>query len=98
MKNETIYLLTDGCLWEQNKRNGTEHPHAIEVVDIKTGAVRFITSGSRITFVEGEITDLRSQAAYNKATTIKKVSARRKGVVSGTKGKKPSKANRPQGV
>ena len=69
MRHETIYLLTDGCMWEANKRNGTTHPHAMEVVDIKTGAVRYITSGSKIAFIEGEITDIRTQKAYNKATS-----------------------------
>lgn len=68
MKHEKIYLVTDGCMWEANKRNGTEHSHAMEVVDIKTGAVRYITSGSKIAFIEGEITDIRTQKAYNKAT------------------------------
>ena len=98
MKNNEIYLLTDGCLWEQNKQTGNEHPHAIEVVDIKTGAVRYITSGSKITFVEGEITDLRSQTAYNEATTTKKVPDRAKGVIRGVASKKPSKANRTPSV
>lgn len=95
MKHEEIYLLTDGCLWEQNKRNGTEHPHAIEVVNTKTGAVRFITSGSKIAFIEGEITDIRSQKAYNKAT---KMPARWKGVVYGTSGTGKSKEDRTKTV
>ena len=64
--NERVYLLTDGCGWEINKQTGNEHPHSIEVVDIETGAVRYITSGSRIKFIEGKISDLRTQAAYNK--------------------------------
>lgn len=89
MKHEKVYLLTDGCLWEQNKRNGTEHPHAIEVVDTKTGAVRFITSGSKIAFIEGEITDLRTQKAYNKAT---KVPSRGQSINARTKSKRESKA------
>lgn len=68
MKNEKIYLLTDGCIWELNKQTGNEHPHSIEVVDLETGAIRYIRSGSKIAFIEGQITDLRSQGAYNKAT------------------------------
>lgn len=68
MKDETLYLLTDGCMWELNKQTGTEHPHAVEVVDIKTGAVRYIRSGSLVKFVEGEITDIRTQKAYNTQT------------------------------
>ena len=43
-KHEKIYLLTDGCMWEINQQTGNEHPHAIEVVDIETGAVRYINS------------------------------------------------------
>ncbi len=71
MNNEKIYLLTDGCLWEINKQNGNEHPHAVEVVDLETGAVRYIKSGSRIKFVEGEISDIRTQEAYNQAQASK---------------------------
>ncbi len=69
--NEKIYLLTDGCMWEINKKTGDEHPHAIEVVDIETGAVRYIRSGSRIKFIDGDITDIRSQKAYEKAASQK---------------------------
>lgn len=71
MNHEKIYLLTDGCMWEANKRNGKNHPHSMEVVDIETGAVQYITSGSHIKFVKGEITDIRTQEAYNEATTPK---------------------------
>lgn len=63
-KHERIYLITDGCVWEINKQLGSEHPHAMEVVDIETGAVRYIKSGSKIRFVEGEISDIRTQKAY----------------------------------
>ena len=63
--NEKIYLLTDLCMWEANKKNKTSAPHAIEVVDINTGTVHFIKSGSRITFVDGEITERNTQVAYN---------------------------------
>lgn len=70
-KNEKIYMLTDGCLWELNKQTGNEHPHSVEVVDLETGAVRYIKSGSRISFIDGEISDLRTQEAYNKATQKK---------------------------
>lgn len=68
MKDEKIYLLTDGCMWELNKQTGNEHPHAVEVVDLATGAVRYIKSGSKIAFIDGEISDTRTQEAYNKAT------------------------------
>ena len=67
--NEKIYLITDGCMWELNKKMGASHAHAIEVVDLETGAVRYIRSGSKIVFVEGDITDIRTQEAYNKATS-----------------------------
>ena len=62
---ETDFMLTDGCMWEMNKQNGSSHPHAIEVVDTKTGAVRYIKSGARIRFVSGEITEGRNQKQYN---------------------------------
>jgi hypothetical protein len=35
-------------------------------VDPKTGQIRYIKSGSRIAFLEGQITKTRSQADYNK--------------------------------
>lgn len=65
-EDEKIYILTDGCMWEINKQMGNEHPHSIEVVDLETGSVRYIKSGSRIAFIEGTITDIRTQVAYNK--------------------------------
>ncbi len=68
MKNEKVYILTDGCMWELNQKMGSEHPHSIEVVDLETGAVRYIKSGSKISFIEGDISDIRTQEAYNKAT------------------------------
>ncbi len=68
MKNEKVYLVTDGCMWEKNKRESSFHPHAMEVVDVETGQVQYITSGSRIKFIGGKISDLRTQVAYNKAT------------------------------
>lgn len=69
MKNEKIYLLTDGCAWEINKQTGNEHPHSIEVVDLETGAIRYIKSGSKIIFIEGEISDIRTQESYNKISS-----------------------------
>lgn len=71
MRNEKIYLLTDGCAWEINKQTGNEHPHSIEVVDLETGAIRYIKSGSKIKFIGGEISDIRSQALYNQKTQAK---------------------------
>lgn len=69
MKKDTqvSFMLTDGCMWEMNKQNGSSYPHSIEVVDVETGAVRYIKSGSRIRFIAGEITDGRNQKTYNKA-------------------------------
>lgn len=85
MKHEKVYLVTDGCMWEKNKREGASHAHAMEVVDIETGAVQYITSGSHIKFIEGQISDLRTQEAYNKATTPKrkKVSRKRQNSANG---------------
>lgn len=67
-QNEELFILTDGCMWEKNKQDGTSVSHAIEVVSLKTGQIRYIKSGSRIAFVEGEITKTRSQEVYNKKT------------------------------
>lgn len=72
-KNEKVYLLTDGCAWEINEQAGNEHPHSVEVVDLETGAVRYIRSGSKIKLIQGEITDIRTQETY-RATQNKKVS------------------------
>lgn len=52
-------------MWEQNKQAGSFHPHAIEVVDAETGQMRYIKSGARIMFVEGDITVGRDQEMYN---------------------------------
>lgn len=65
---DKVFILTDGCMWEINKETGNEHPHAIEVVDERTGAVRYIKSGSRIKFLGGEITDLRAQKNNKKVS------------------------------
>lgn len=53
-------------MWEKNKQEGTKYPHCIEVVDAETGQVRYIKTGSKIKFVEGDITDTRNQEGYNK--------------------------------
>lgn len=90
-KNEKIYILTDGCFWEKNKKEGVEHAHSIEVVDLETGAVRYIKSGSKISFVRGEITDIRTQKAYNQQTRVeakkeRKVCSNRQDLSNGTTG------------
>jgi len=87
--NNEIYIVTDGCMWEDNKQNNTFHPHAVEVVDIRTGQVRYIKSGSRIKFVEGEITGTRDQEAYNRISA--EVSVNSKDKLSRTDGKKRSR-------
>lgn len=69
---EKIFILTDACMWEMNKQNGKQAPHAVEVVDIETGQVRYIKSGSKIMFVEGNITNSHNQEDYNKLTTNEK--------------------------
>lgn len=65
MKNEKRFILTDSCIWEKNKQEGKRSAHAIEVVDMETGQVRFIKSGSVIAFLAGEITQTLSQEDYN---------------------------------
>jgi hypothetical protein len=60
-----VFMLTDGCMWEINKRQGTFFPHSIEVIDIETGQVRYIKSGAKIMFVDGDISEGRSQEFYN---------------------------------
>ena len=60
------FILTDCCMWEMNKKQGNDCPHAIQVVDIATGQVRFIKSGSTIKFVDGDITGSQTQDVYNK--------------------------------
>lgn len=62
---EKVFIVTDDCMWEKNKQEGKTDPHSIGVVDEKTGQTRYIKSGSRIKFIEGEITDLLSQENYN---------------------------------
>lgn len=52
-------------MWEANRKAGERAPHSIEVIDEKTGQVRFIRSGSRIRFVEGDITEAHTQEEYN---------------------------------
>lgn len=68
-KYEEKYIITDGCMWEQNKKNSTYYPHSIEVVDEKTGQIRYIRSGSRIALIEGQITATRDQNFYNNTST-----------------------------
>lgn len=63
------FILTDSCMWEANKKKGERQEHAVEVVDSRTGKVRFIKSGSRIRFVGGNITQEHTQDEYNKLTS-----------------------------
>ena len=74
-QDEEIFIVTDGCMCEANKQNSTYYPHAIEVVNQRTGQVRYIKSGSRISFVEGEISEGRSQEEYNKISSPAEVSS-----------------------
>ena len=62
---ERVYQLTDGCMWEANKQSGTMAPHSVEVVDVETGQIRYIKGGSKIRFLEGDITEVRTQEQYN---------------------------------
>ena len=60
------FILTDGCMWEANKQSSTTKPHAVEVVDMETGEVRYIRSGSIVRFESGEISKTRTQECYDK--------------------------------
>ena len=92
MKHEEIYIVTDGCMWEINEQIGDEHPHAMEVVNIETGAIRYIKSGSKVSFIEGEISDIRTQKTYNKMPRNIQDNEER------TTSKKKSKAGKTSGV
>ena len=69
-ERDRIFLITDGCQWEKNKQDGTSFPHSIEVVDTENGQVRYIRGGSRIMFVDGAITQSRSQKFYNESPSL----------------------------
>jgi hypothetical protein len=69
-ETERLFIVTDDCMWEKQKQEGTKHPHAIVVVDAETGQTRLIESGSRIRFVEGEITQAKTQERYNEQGTV----------------------------
>lgn len=62
---EKTFIVTDSCMWEANRVNGTRSAHTIEVVDQETGQVRFIRSGSKIKFIEGDISESYTQEQYN---------------------------------
>jgi hypothetical protein len=85
IKDEEVYIITDGCMWEQNKQNSTYYPHAIEVVNYATGQVQFIKSGSKITLVAGQITPTRSQETYNKVPSNGKDKLPRSNIKKGRK-------------
>ena len=63
---DRIFLLTDYCVWEKNKKDCSNSPHSIEVVDTETGQVRYIASGSKIKFVSGDIKDRNQEDLNNK--------------------------------
>lgn len=92
-KHENIYIVTDGCMWEQNKKNSTYYPHAIEVVNPETGQVQYIKSGSRIAFLEGEITNTRSQEDYNKIPASSEVPSSSQDKLQRTDSKKRGRKN-----
>jgi hypothetical protein len=62
---EKTFILTDSCMWEANKLAGTRSEHCVEVIDLETGQTRFIKSGSKIKFIEGNITKTYTQEDYN---------------------------------
>ena len=63
---EKTFIITDLCMWEKNKQEGTFAPHCIGVVDEETGETRFINSGAKIRFLSGEISPKLIQKNYNK--------------------------------
>lgn len=65
MDTEKTFILTDSCMWEANKQAGTRSTHCVEVIDADTGETRFIKSGSKIRFIDGDITKIFSQEDYN---------------------------------
>lgn len=85
--DKKIFILTDSCMWEANKKKGTRSPHAIEVVDAETGQVRYIKSGAKIAFLEGEITAPFSQDQYNQENQSEILPKQRKGDVYQGRGK-----------
>lgn len=64
-EESSTFIVTDSCMWEKNKQDGTRAPHAIQVTDEKTGQTRYILTGSRIKFIEGDISQVFSQEQYN---------------------------------
>jgi hypothetical protein len=62
---DKIFILTDLCMWEKNRQEGKTDPHAIMVVDEETGQVRYIMGGSKIKFIEGDISVPATQEEYN---------------------------------
>lgn len=64
---EKTFLITDGCVWEMNKQNDSFKPHSMEVVDVATGQVRYIKSGSHIRFIDGEISPLAHRRNITKS-------------------------------
>lgn len=59
------FLLTDLCMWEQNKQKGQFKPHAICVIDVESGKSYLIKSGSHIKFEAGNISKPLDQEDYN---------------------------------
>ena len=62
---EKTFILTDLCMWEKNKVEGKADPHGIMVVDAETGQTRYILGGSKIKFVDGDISEPLTQEGYN---------------------------------
>lgn len=55
---EKRYMVTDQCMWEASKLKDynpldpRRAPHALTIVDIETGSIAFLKSGSIIQVVE----------------------------------------------
>ena len=60
-----VFILTDSCMWEKQKQDGTRAPHTIQVIDEQTGQTRYILTGARIKFLDGNISEPFTQEQYN---------------------------------
>lgn len=59
-KNDAVYIVTDSCFWKDNPPENynfsdpDRKPHAIELVDPRTGTVVYLPSGSLISVVAAD--------------------------------------------
>lgn len=59
-QNEVAYIVTDNCFWDTNPPENyniydpKRKPHGIELVDVKTGTVVMLKSGSVIKIIKAK--------------------------------------------